>query len=173
MYSRIIFALILFSVGNNQLFAQKIGHVNRQEILQVMPQFAMVSKTLDSLSSQKDAYYQQLALKYQKEKERYQSIYSTLGQAERNDIAEDLMAQEKRIQSYSQQAQNDLVQKQNELLEPVIELLNKTIGEVAKENGYAYVVDTEVLIYSPTGSDITALVKKKLNIPANATPYKP
>ncbi|MBL0145205.1 MAG: OmpH family outer membrane protein [Chitinophagaceae bacterium] len=48
------------------------------------------------------------------------------------------------------------------------------IKAVAKEAGYAYVLDVNSLIVAPPADDIIGLVKKKLNIkdPAPAAPAK-
>ena len=54
--------------------------------------------------------------------------------------------------------------KQLELMQPFQDKILKAIEDVAKENGYAYIFDTQVLLYSEGGDDVSALVKKKLGI---------
>jgi outer membrane protein len=52
------------------------------------------------------------------------------------------------------------------LLKPVQAIALKAIDEVAKENGFTYIIDSAVgvLLYKTPGDDITALVKNKLGI---------
>lgn len=52
-----------------------------------------------------------------------------------------------------------------QLVQPLIDKAKKAIEEVAKENGFTYIIDTSsgALLYSG-GEDILPLVKKKLNL---------
>ena len=71
-----------------------------------------------------------------------------------------------RIETFNQQAQQDLADKENELTAPVIEKAKKAVEAVAKENGYTYIFNSSqgMLLYADPGDDITTLVKKKLGI---------
>jgi len=74
---------------------------------------------------------------------------------------------EKRISDFQTNAQNDLQKKQDELLNPIIEKAKNAINEVAKENGYTYILDSSVggvVLYTVSNDDILPLVKKKLGI---------
>ena len=74
---------------------------------------------------------------------------------------------EQRITTLNQTAQNDLSKKNQDLAAPILEKVRKAINDVAAENGYTYIFDmaAQSIIYtSPSSSDITALVKKKLNL---------
>jgi outer membrane protein len=62
--------------------------------------------------------------------------------------------------------------KEQELLKPIIEKAKKAISDVAKESGYAYVLDSSPgspLLVKPEGDNIMNLVKKKLGITGEAT----
>jgi outer membrane protein len=50
------------------------------------------------------------------------------------------------------------------LIAPFEEKVRKAIDEVAKENKYSYIFDTQILLYYDGGDDVTPLVKKKLGI---------
>ena len=62
-----------------------------------------------------------------------------------------------------QYREKELVDLQQRIMEFQDKIL-KAIEDVAKENGYAYIFDTQVLLYSEGGDDVSALVKKKLGI---------
>jgi outer membrane protein len=73
-----------------------------------------------------------------------------------------------RIQEYSQRAQQDLQQKQVQILTPVIEKATKAVQDVAKENGFSYILDSSpskaVVVFAENGEDIMPMVKAKLAI---------
>ncbi len=79
---------------------------------------------------------------------------------------QDIGLLEQRIQQYEQESQQRIDARKKELYQPVIEKLTQTIKDVAKENGYTYVIDNSlgVIISAPEGDDILPLVQKKLNI---------
>ncbi|MFM2145591.1 MAG: hypothetical protein RL732_427, partial [Bacteroidota bacterium] len=78
-----------------------------------------------------------------------------------------------------QRIQEQLQQKQQELLQPIQKKANEAIQATAKENGFGYVLERDVLIVAPPGDDILPLVAKKLGIkvpaanPPAAAPAKP
>ena len=71
-----------------------------------------------------------------------------------------------RIETYQQNAQQKLQEKEKELLQPIIDRAKQAIADVAKENGYTYIFDTNAgtLLYQQDSDDIMALVKKKLGL---------
>jgi outer membrane protein len=80
---------------------------------------------------------------------------------------------EERIRNFQTTAQESLQKKQSELLEPMMTKAKKSVEEVAKENGYKYVIDSSqgMLLYADASDDIMALVKKKMGL--NAAPATP
>ena len=62
--------------------------------------------------------------------------------------------------------ENDFEQKRQELSIPIQKKLQAAIEEVAKENGYTYIMPKEALIVMPPANDIGPLVIKKLGLKA-------
>jgi outer membrane protein len=70
-----------------------------------------------------------------------------------------------RIQTFQQQAQENLSKENDKLFQPVIEKARKAIAEVGKEQGLLYVFDVNgVLYHSEQSMDLLPLVKTKLGI---------
>jgi outer membrane protein len=69
-----------------------------------------------------------------------------------------------KLQGWQQQAQQLYQQKQQELIAPIQKKAVDAVQAVAKENGYAYVLNKEILLSSPPADDLLPLVKKKLGI---------
>jgi Skp family chaperone for outer membrane proteins len=78
-------------------------------------------------------------------------------------LAEDQQA----ISNYEQEVYAKLAQKREELFSPILEKVNKAMADVAKENGYLFVFDTNsnIVLYAHESLDVTQLVKVKLSIP--------
>jgi outer membrane protein len=82
---------------------------------------------------------------------------------------------EKNMTDFEQTANTELEKSRNDFLQPLIEKIGKAIEDVAKEEGYSYVIDasTGVLLYRG-GDDLTDKIKVKLGIPLTApTEVKP
>ncbi len=63
----------------------------------------------------------------------------------------------------SQIAREDIGKKRDEKLKPILEKAKKAIDDVAKANGYKYVLEASTLVVA-NGTDILPLVKTKLGI---------
>src|SRR5690606_338070 len=81
-------------------------------------------------------------------------------------LNQEMQTIEQRINELDQKAQQELAQKREELYKPILAKAQTAIAAVAKEQGVAYVFDTQnqALVYFEGGEDITALVKTKLGI---------
>jgi len=75
---------------------------------------------------------------------------------------------EQRIQQFQQTAEQELQSQRVNLYKPVLDKANKAIAEVAKSNGFTYILDLaqgSVIYYDETSTDISPLVKQKLGLP--------
>ncbi len=157
---------MLMSFG--ALAQQKIGHINADELLAMMPEAKAAQTELETYGKQLEKELaemeNELDAKYKAFVEN-QAVLTTLAKQSKQ---QELQQLQQRIQEYGQNAQRDLQNKQVELLQPIIEKATKAVQDVAKENGYAYILDSSqskaVVIYQTDATDIMALVKKKLGI---------
>jgi outer membrane protein len=159
-------AIFILSAGNFAKAQSKIGYVDFQAVVGLMPQTKTIKGQLDVYSKQ---FTDQLALMqnelntkgaaFQKESATMTDAIRTVRQAELGDI-------QKRMQDYQTSAQQQFNDKSNELSKPLIDQIKAAITAVAKEKGYNYVVDSGqiTLIVSPEGDDLMAAVKLKLGL---------
>ncbi len=63
-----------------------------------------------------------------------------------------------------QQMMQDIQEKRNKLLEPIYTSVNEAIEAVAKEKGYTFVFDQQVLLYGEESENLTEAVKAKLGM---------
>src|SRR5690606_5221270 len=95
--------------------------------------------------------------------------------AELDVLGRELHEIEERIKQVQQVAQEDLGKKQQELLTPIQTKVITAINAVAKEKGYAYILDISAgnVIYFDGGEDVSMDVRTKLGISPDAQPVTP
>ena len=145
-------------------FGQKYGHVNSQEIFAVMPGADSIQTKLKAFETELTDIYTGMVSEFQTKKEKFDQEAGTMSSTVRQYREKELMDLQQRIMEFQEGVQNDMQEKQIELMQPFQDKILKAIEDVAKENGYAYIFDTQVLLYSEGGDDVSALVKKKLGI---------
>ena len=162
--------VLLISVGifglSTVTNAQKIGFISADEVIQLMPEAATVQTQLDQYqrSLYQNAQDKQTALNeaIQKFVKDSATMSASLKEVKRSD----LQKQSQELAGEQQRIQNDFEQKRQELSIPIQKKLQAAIEEVAKENGYTYVMPKEALIVMPPTNDIGPLVIKKLGLKA-------
>lgn len=152
--------------------AQKIGYTNVEYILGQMPEL----KGIETEIKTKEAQYQNLIQQKQKELQdkvaNYQKNQATMSDVIKTDMEKQLQTLNQSLQEFQQNAQGELQQKQQQLLAPVLQKIDKAIQETAKENGFTFVISSDlgnpslspVLLYVDEQYNLTDLVFKKLGV---------
>lgn len=150
--------------------AQKIGYISADEIIQLMPEAAKIQADLDDYqqslyqnAQEKNQAFDEAVAKFVKDSA---TMNASLKEVKRNE----LQRQSQELSGEQQKIQNQFQQKQMELSTPIQKKLQTAIEDVAKENGYTYILPKEALIVMPPGSDIGSLVMKKLGLKEPAKP---
>lgn len=143
----------------------KIAYINSQTLLESMPEAKAANDKLVAYAAQFDSLYQSMGAAYQKLVNEIQGN-AGLSEVVREAKIQEAVDLENRLQKLEQDSQTKIDAKKAELFQPIIDSATATIKAVAKENGYAYVIDNSlsVLIMAPEGDDILPLVKKKMGI---------
>jgi outer membrane protein len=157
----------------------KMGYISSQELLALMPETRKADSSLQQLraaliqnAQDKEAKLNSDIEKFNKDSANYSDVVKDVKRKELQKAYQELTGEEQRIQE-------QLQQKQQELLQPIQKKANEAIQATAKENGFGYVLERDVLIVAPPGDDILPLVAKKLGIkvpaanPPAAAPAKP
>ena len=150
--------------------AQKIGHVNSNDILLLMPERKAAESTIQNEAKQLETQMGTLNTEYQAKVQDYQAKEKEMTEIVKQDKQKEIVDLEERIKSFQQTAQESLQKKEQELLAPMMEKARKAIQDVAKENGFKYILDTASgnVLYSEASDDVLGMVKKKLGIDASA-----
>jgi outer membrane protein len=156
--------------GFSNVNAQKIGYISADEIIQLMPEAASVQKDLDQYqqslyqnAQDKKAAFDEAVQKFYKDSA---SMSASLKEVKRTE----LQKQVQELSGEDQKIQNQFEQKRQELSLPIQKKLQGAIEDVAKENGYTYILPREALIVMPPSSDIGPLVRKKLGLKEPTAP---
>lgn len=147
--------------------APKIGHINSAELLSLMPERKSAAAKMDSITKEAEKHLQEMMVEYRAEQEKFQAQGPSMSELVRKDAEEKINGLANRIQTFQQQAQESLQADESKLIEPIISKAKKAIEQVAKENGYTYVLDTSVgaVLYWEESDNLLNMVKKKLQLP--------
>jgi outer membrane protein len=157
-------AAILFISGS--VMAQKTGYIRVDAAVSLLPETAKLDSLLrkfqaDSINPQ----YVYLVQEYNRKDSMVNGKDSLKTPAAvRAQVRQELEGIAYQVQNFQQISQQQLQAKQQELLEPIYRKVDGAIQAVAKENGYAFVFNSEALLVMPPGDDLLPLVAKKLNV---------
>jgi len=169
-----VISILLLTVvmSTSALYAQnkvKLGHINSQELLELMPESDSAQTQLEKIARDHEAVLEEMEVEFNKKFENYrlaveQGTLSDLARASKEAELQDMQT---RIQTFEQTAQQDLQRKRIELFTPVQEKALNAVNTVAEENGFTYIFDTGMgaIVYtSPDSQDILPMVKAKLGL---------
>lgn len=158
-----LFAIVPASMAQKNI---KLGHINSNELMQIMPgrddAQATLQKEVDDLQNTLKTMQSELETRYND----YMAKESQMSDLIKQTKQRELQDMGSRIEEFQKNAQQQLQDREQELLKPIIDRARKAIEDVAKENNYTYIFDAGVgtLLYSQDSDDIMPLVKKKLNL---------
>lgn len=160
----LIVALFATCAFSNLHAQQKYGHVNSQEIMATMPGIDSIRIGFESFQLELQQIYEEYMIEYQRLIDKLDKEAGIISQAVRQIREKEISDLETKIQEFQYNAQTLLEQRQLELARPFQDRIQNAINAVAEENNFAYIFDTQILLYSDGGTDVTALVKKKLGM---------
>jgi outer membrane protein len=166
-----IFALVtVVSFAGQTLFAQnfKFGHLNRNELIQAMPEFDSARKTLEKLNTELTNAGELLQVELNNKYEAYLKDGKNLTELVRQTKEQELQDYQRRLSEFQTNAQNQIQEKQVALFTPITEKADKAIREVGKDNGFIYIFDisgNQVAYFDETKStNVLPLAKTKLGL---------
>jgi outer membrane protein len=150
-------------------FAQglKIGYVNKQEVLVVMPEYNAAMKTLEDMNLKYITEGKKLEEEFQRKYQEYAAQADTLDAAIRQYKENELARLQQSIQEFTKSADETLKKKQQELFMPIIAKMDEAIAKVGEQNGFDFILDNTagIIAYkSAQTTDVAALVKKALGL---------
>ena len=144
---------------------QKIGYVDSQVIIDMMPESAKIQQDLQAYYGELQAELQAMANEYTNKMKDYEANAATMSNILRQSKEKEIMDLQGRIQEFQANAESDFAAKQDELSKPMLDKIKKAIDDVVKDKGLAYVFEkTIILSIGDSAIDITPDVKAKLGL---------
>ena len=161
--------LILAAVmvaGASSVKAQKSGYISVEQVVSLMPEIGKIDTTLQKFQSDSlNTEFASLIQEYNyKDSILTKTDTTKIPAAVKRQHRQDLEQIAYQVQNWQQISQNVMQSKQQELLAPVYQKVMRAVNDVAKENGYAFVYNQEVLLVAPPSDNLLPLVAKKLNL---------
>jgi outer membrane protein len=158
------FLLLLSFNARSQGFV--IAHIESDSIIPLMVnyQYAMselqsysinLQKQFEGKEAEMEAYYMDIISKKKT---------GLLAPKEEKESEAKLQEMQTKLQQFAQEMEAQLYEKEKNLLTPVYDEFNNAIKDVCKQNGYAYILDKKMILYTDGGIDATEKVKTALKL---------
>jgi outer membrane protein len=145
----------------------KFGHVNTQEIIQLMPEFTTARNEIEALTKQYEADLKLMQDELQKKGEAFEKEQATLPDNIKQRRQQELQDMYQKIQQSYQDNQQALQQAQSEKMQAITTKMLDAIKTVGTEGGFIYIMEMGSgipFINTTLSTDVTAQVKAKLGL---------
>jgi outer membrane protein len=150
---------------------QKIGYVNTDELIGIMPEAEKADVELKDFQTALGQQGQDMMKELTAKDSIFVKDSAKLSPSMKEIKRKELIELYQRVQGWQTQAQELYQQEAQKKIAPIRDKAMDAIRVVAKENGYSYILDINAIIVAPPGDDVLPLVKKKLGI--KDAPAKP
>ena len=144
----------------------KLGYINSNELLSVMPESSAMQEKLQSYAKGLESSLAAMQSEGEKKLSDYQQNEATMSELVKQDKVRELESIQQRILEFQQNAQESLAAKEQELITPILDKARNAIEDVAKEGNFTYIFDASTgnILYAAESENILPLVKAKLGL---------
>ncbi|VVC75326.1 Chaperone protein Skp [Aquicella siphonis] len=142
----------------------KVAVVNVQQVLQQSPRVADLSKKLENDFKNRQAKINDEQKSLQDMMDKFKKESPTMSQKDKDAMQKKISAQRSDLVAKVVAYQQDLQKEQNKIMQNILSDLNGIVSTIAKSQSYALVLDSQAVIYSGNGNDITKDVSKQFNV---------
>lgn len=163
---QVLMLAVLCLLGTDT-FAQKIklGHFNSNELMQRMPETEAAQTQIQEYIADLQAEMELMSQEYTRLMQEYEAKKDQLTDLLKANKENEIQSVAERMQVFERQSQISIQEKQTELLNAIVEKIKVAVAEVAAENGYTYIFESNgILWYAAESDDITSLLEKKLTL---------
>jgi len=160
-------AAVVVILASSASWAQvKIAFIDPQQILQNHTPFQEADKEYKRFEEELGREYAKMENDLKKMRERYDRQALLLSEQRKQEEQQAIMKKQEELQRYLMEIQDPtngkLTRKNQELSEPIVKEVNLVIQQVAKDNGYDFVLNTAALAYADDSHDLTEKVMEAL-----------
>ena len=166
IFRKLTAAFLLLFVTMTATAQSKIAHIDSQTLISEMPEVKEAQAQLEKLQKTYATEIDASMKEYQTKLQTYSADAQNQTQVTNDARQKELAGMEQNIQQYQQTASQDIQKKQADLLRPIIENARAKIQEIAKGQGFDYVLDASLggSVMMAEGKDLEPDVKKALGI---------
>lgn len=149
------------------IFAQKFGHFNSAEVIQLMPEYTAAQTELQQLQDQYETDLKRMQDELQKKGEEFEKEQASLLENVRQRRLTELQDLSNRIQQNYQDNQRSLQETSQQKMQEISDKMLEAIRQVGTEGGYVYIMDVSggiPYISNTLSTDVTAQIKQKLGL---------
>ncbi len=164
MLKKILFVALL-SLPLGAFAQEKIAYITSQEVIMALPETKALQAEIEKMGQQYEAELKtmedELSKKYQALTQSGDTLVESIRIRRLNEIQEI----RQKAETFNQDAQQKIYATQQEKMAPIQQKVLDAIKAVSEENNFTYVMEKSLFHYvSPSSSDATPLVKKKLGL---------
>ena len=168
------FLILFLMLAPMSLLAQKFGYVNSAEIIQVMPEYAKAIKDVQALEKMYTDEFNSIRTEFEKKGTEFEKMQQdSVPENILKRRYEELMQLQQRLQEYGQEVQQNLQKAEQEKMVEINQKFQAALEIIGKEGSYVCIFDAAgsiPFVNKALCEDVTAKVKAKLGIAANAVP---
>jgi outer membrane protein len=165
----ILITIVAFIGQTTSAQTPKFGHINKDELIQALPDFDSANVKLENFRKELVNYIELMTVELNNKTDAYQKEEKNLTDLVKQSKQQELIEMDRKIREFQSTAQQNFTDKQAELFQPVVEKVDKAIEAVGKENGFTYIFmigqGTPLAYYDETKStNIMPLARAKLGL---------
>lgn len=160
----LIIALLLAPMS---LMAQKFGHFNSSELVQLMPEWKTAQSELETLAKQYEDDLKRMQDELQKKSEDFQKEQANLLDNVRQRREAELQDLYQRMQQSVQDNQQAFQKAQTEKMQAISDKVTAAVKKIGDEGGFVYIMDVTMgipYISTKLSTDVTPELKKALGL---------
>ncbi|MBE6295801.1 MAG: OmpH family outer membrane protein [Bacteroidales bacterium] len=170
------FLIVIMLLAPMSLLAQKFGYMNSAELIQLMPEFSKAQKKLQDLEKTYTNDFNAMRTELEKKGTEFEKLQQdSVPENILKRRYEELLQMEQRLQQASQELQQSLAQAEQQEMIAIQTKLRDALDAVGRDGGFVCIFDLAggvPYISKSLCEDVTAKLRTKLGIPANAVPAK-
>jgi outer membrane protein len=158
--------LFLFLITIQTIQAQKYGYIDKDELLRSIPEYDSAMVQVEKMRKQYENQLANMQGELSSKTETLNKESAGISEFLRKTKQDEINNLNIRIQLFSVRATAQLEENQKMLLRPLIEKADKAMNDVAKEQGFVFVLDASQLYYADEKkcTNILPLVKTKMGL---------
>ena len=167
-----ILALVMVLIATQSFAQTKLGHINMQELVALMPERDSAVTKLESYAKELEETMQGMQQEFNTKLLTCQQKSATWTAAILEAKTNELKEMEQRLQMFNQNAQQEMAQLQQTLFAPVYEKASNAVDKLGTDGGFTYIFDLSaggIIFKGASSTDLLPAAKKALGIPESKT----